>query len=305
MSTARRQLADGQAEAARGTLAGLAPNQQRIDEVAMLRSMAEFRSTVRTVEPMAVGSYEPRARALVTRTLAQLAAWSSAHPDDVLVWQTLGHLHMITGDFGASAAAFTQATQRRPNDPTLWNDLAMTQVAARQLADAEQSLLRATTLAPQDAEPFDNLGAVRLARGNAAGAVEALQTAVSLRPDEARFLADLGAAQLSNGNAEEATRHLGRAVARAPLDPVVAANYGMALWAARRGPEARQQLDAASLRFPRAVSVWANLATVRFHLGDRAGAERALREAEALGPGDPRLAAQRAAFEAAGPGPNR
>lgn len=162
-------------------------------------------------------------------------------------------------------------------------DLARRLEQAGSAHDALELYRRYARNRPGDASVQEDVGIRLLESGNARAAAAALELAVAAEPSANRHAA-LAEALRQLGKRDAAREQLRLAAQAAPGDAGARVRYATALLREQDYDRAAQHFLAACEADPASQDAWNGLGLASFQLGNFAGALRALRESERLGP---------------------
>jgi tetratricopeptide (TPR) repeat protein len=226
-----------------------------------------------------------QAEELLTRIVAETDTMPTA-------WLFLGRARHALGDHDRAIAAFAAYLGYQPDDAAGWFFMGRTYLALGRAREAASCLRTATATGKSSAEAFALLGFAELRLKHSGKAVEYLERAVSLDQDNRRiFNAYLNALSvhairiLSHGQFHEAAAML-EFVIRNGLNSTVQRLYrARALRADDRLEEAITELDAAMQSAPDDASLLLQMASLKFAVGDTAGAMSDIQRSGAALPG--------------------
>lgn len=118
--------------------------------------------------------------------------------------------------------------------------------------------------------------------------VAQLTAKLSADPGDPAALSALAGIEAQQEDHAGAVALLRRAVAQTPADPSLLARLGYSALRARMDQEAAEALETLAKLAPSQADVFINMGLAKMEIGDAAGAEAALREANRLRPGDPK-----------------
>ena len=219
-------------------------------------------------------------------------------------------------DWAGAAELYRAVIGREPGNVKALVNLGHALTGEGRPGEAVEALRRALALDPRSAQAHTNLGAAHLALGEPREAIEAYTGALQIDPGNPRFLLNLALAQqragdrpgaidsarraltgatldpeitaacgmllLASGDAAGGLLALRRAVEESPAQPVYHYQLGRALEVNGRAVEAGQQYREAIRLAPGVPLPLRNLGMLLYRQGDRAGALRALLEADRL-----------------------
>lgn len=145
-------------------------------------------------------------------SLAWLAGWAQAHPDDRLARRILATRYLALGRVEAARTEHERLVELGAQDLEILNNLAWLYLRdgdPRALELAE----RAYALAPHDAASLDTLGWILTQRGETARGLAVLREAHARASQRPEVLFHLAVALEAQGNVREAARHLEHALA--------------------------------------------------------------------------------------------
>jgi predicted CXXCH cytochrome family protein len=154
---------------------------------------------------------------------------------------------------------------------------------------AEAAYRKAIALDPRFVPATVNLADLYRSGGRDADAERALRDGLRIVPDAAALHEALGLALVRQKKKREALAEFAAAAKAAPEDPRQTYIYAVALHNSGRAPEAIRLLEAAARRHGDRDVLLA-LVSYKSEIGDRAGAEKYLRDLAAINPDDPALA---------------
>ncbi|MGE3818338.1 MAG: protein kinase [Isosphaeraceae bacterium] len=179
-----------------------------------------------------------------------------------------------------------------PNPPAaLYENRARYQTALGRADLASRDRTIAARRTPKSSRDFLLLGTTRLAHGELSAAERALTRASDLNPQSFWAWFTLGLCHLEAGRYADASGDFAACVAIEPRFSWPHLNRGLALARAGRLPDARACYEHALRVNPRFAEAWLNLALVTLELNDLDAAEKALRQAVALGRQEPAVLA--------------
>jgi tetratricopeptide (TPR) repeat protein len=99
----------------------------------------------------------PIDNALHAEVLNAFSDAAARNPRDADLFNVIGVLNHLSGDYAASVAAFANATALRPDDAALWNRLGATLANSSRSGEAVAAYQKALTLRPRHARALANL----------------------------------------------------------------------------------------------------------------------------------------------------
>ena len=212
------------------------------------------------------------AEAILTRIVAETESIPEA-------WLYLGRARHAMGDHDRAVSAFAAYLRYQPEAGTGWFFMGRTYLALGRPREAAASIHASIEKGRESAEAWALLGFAELKLKRSSKAVASLERAVSLAPRDARiFRAYLNALYvhairtLSRGNASEASGMLGFVIDNGMSGPAQRLYRARALRAEGKLAEAIAELEAAIKAAPDDPSLWLQVATLRFSIGDTEGA---------------------------------
>jgi len=225
------------------------------------------------------------AEELLTRIVAETDAMPAA-------WLFLGRARHALGDHDRAIAAFAAYLGYEPKDAAGWFFMGRTYLALGRAREAASCLRTATTTGKSSAEALALLGFAELRLKRSSKAVEYLEQAVSLDQGNSRiFNAYLNALSihairiLSHGQSHEAAGMLEFVIANGLNGTVQRLYRAKALRGDGRLEEALRELEAAARLAPGDSSLLLQMASLKFALGDAAGAMADIEQSGAALPG--------------------
>ena len=137
--------------------------------------------------------------------------------------------------------------------------------------------------APANADPRARARAA-LASGRLAAAAELCDAILAREPDDAEALVLRARVDRSSGDPMQAIERLRRAARQSPEHPAVHIELAGALLSLGRLPEAAGSAETAARLSPADAGSWLAIGSVRYALGDKAGAQDAFARAVACEP---------------------
>jgi len=212
------------------------------------------------------------AESILTRIVAETESMPEA-------WLYLGRARHALGDHDRAISAFAAFLGYKPDDGAGWFFMGRTYLAIGRAREAASCLHSSIEKGRESAEAWAMLGFAELRLKRSAKAVAALERAVSLAPGDIRiFRAYLNALYihairtLSRGNAREACGMLDFVIANGMDGPAQRLYKARALRSEGRLADAITELEAAIQAVPDDPSLRLQAATLRFSIGDTAGA---------------------------------
>jgi tetratricopeptide (TPR) repeat protein len=124
------------------------------------------------------------------------------------LYQAVGRLTRIEGDFTAALVAFEHAVEARPGHVASRKNLALAYLEQDRADEALRELNEASRLVPRDADVHAAVGRIHLDAGRHQEAVGALVRAIELAPGDAAVRYALAVARQRLGDAEGAAREM-------------------------------------------------------------------------------------------------
>ena len=231
--TARLAFADAQSklghvEAARRTLAAVAPSSVYAPNARVLDAWVLFRDGRRDEALARVGEESgPRGRRAMADMYRSLERWSEAE------------------------AIYSALISENARDWRLYFARGAARDQLGRWGEAEADLRRALELSPEQPEVANYLGYTLVERGEQYDeALRLISSAVAQRPLSGPIVDSLGWAYYKLGDYEQAVTYLERAVELEPASPVIVDHLGDAYWRAGRRIEARFQWQRAISLYP-------------------------------------------------------
>ncbi len=233
------------------------------------------------------------------QAMAQAVEAVRIHPGSPTLHYSLGVVLLTLGRNDEAAVALLDAVHIDPASADAWHNLGVARLRQGRPEQAARSLGQALALEPGSADTRANLGLALWRSGHREEGLRAMQSALDLDPELADAWHGLGIANLTQGRPEEATKALAQALRLNPGLIGAYSNLGLALgrrgqWAGAVGCHRRavamqetfeKWLTAvhgcamAPEGIPQIVIYRCRLAFALDHLGDRAAADDAYREA--------------------------
>jgi Flp pilus assembly protein TadD len=182
-----------------------------------------------------------------------IAAYKEAiarDPSYVAAFVGLGSALQESGRRPEAAKAFNQATQAGPADPRGWSALGTVELESGHVAQARAAFERAAEIDPEMPEPHNGLGIAMTQQGMPAKAESQFREAIRLLPNYSRAHANLGQLLMSGGDSAQAEWEFGAAARLSPNDAAVRFNHSRALNKLARFDEARLEAEASIRRNP-------------------------------------------------------
>ncbi len=161
--------------------------------------------------------------------IAELTIAEKLMPDNPLIYNNLGVVHLRKRDFGKARAAFEKSIELEPRARTIGN-LGSVYYLEGKYVEAAPVLRKAADLEPKNYLPRANLAAAldRTATTKAEAmteyrrAIEVAEPLLAATPNDERLLGNLASYHAVLGNREKATSMIRRAIALEPENPNVA-----------------------------------------------------------------------------------
>lgn len=186
-------------------------------------------------------------------------------------------------------AEFEAVQAENADRPDALANLGNLYVSRGEAARAESAYQKALALDPKFVPGYVNLADLYRAGRREADAERTLREGLRQSPNDGALRGALGLALVRQGKKKEALAEFAAAAKAAPDEPRHAYIYAISLDDAGRRADALKVLEAAARRRGDRDVLLA-LAAFKRDAGDRAGAEKHLRELAAINPGDPALA---------------
>ncbi|HVG62893.1 MAG TPA: protein kinase [Hyalangium sp.] len=211
-----------------------------------------------------------------------------------------GALLMEVGEYSAALDIADAFTRRFPKDVEAHLLTARAATELRMGKRAERAIEEATALAAsKDLRPVLALAELRERQGDVPGALAALSKAYEKRPKDPQIAPRYGQLLSQSGRLDEAAEVLG-AWTRDHYDAEALAELAFVRYRQERVEDAAALIKRALKKSPKLAIAHYYLGAVLFRQGDKAGAERAYREADQLAPNDPRALTARCQMHARG-----
>jgi tetratricopeptide (TPR) repeat protein len=195
----------------------------------------------------------------------------------------------MAGRFDRALPLFEQLRQQNPSDVSLANHTAEVLTAAGRPAEAIRLLTSMVNARSDNADTHVGLASAYLASGDPARAETSADRAIALQASGARALEIKGMIAWRAGQRPEAAALFERALARDPRHVRLLSWIGLIALEDKRPRDATLAFTQVLRRDPLQADALAGLALAQLALGDREQASAALRRAEQVAPGHPRV----------------
>ncbi len=208
------------------------------------------------------------------------------HPDESLVYNLIGSIHLGAGELGAAGDSFEQASKANPENPLSSLNLARLAVARGDTEAAVSHLEEALRVDPGNETALLALAGIDSRLGREREATARIEQAVAEHPESVRPRILLARAYISSGDIEQAEEQAAVAVDHAPDEPAALTVYGMSLLiGGKTNAAVAQLLRVVELR-PGVAKAYSNLARAQYEAGDIPGAKESLARALEIDPDD-------------------
>jgi predicted Zn-dependent protease len=195
----------------------------------------------------------------------------------------------MAGRFDSALPIFEELRRQNPSDISLANHTAEVLTAAGRPADSIRLLTSMTGARSDNAETHLALASAYLASGDRARADAAADRAIALGASGARAHEIKGMIAWRSGRRREATARFEQGLARDPRHVRMLSWIGLIALEEKRPREATLAFVQVLRRDPLQPDALAGLALAQLAQGDRTQAEMALKRAEQVAPGHPRV----------------
>lgn len=198
----------------------------------------------------------------------------------------LGKIAIRAGEIEKAQDLFGRALAIEPNNAFLLVGLATVYQLSERTEDAETCLRRAMRLDPTLPEAHTNLALVLLMQQDIEGAYAAAKQAFEIAPDSPDTLEAMAQVEIARNNIAMAIPLFQRILALAPQNMNALTNLGTLFQLIDEPDKAIEYLETARLQDPDAPHILTRLAECKTALGQLEEAEKLIKQAAVIAPGD-------------------